>query len=234
MRVLVVEDDAEVAETVLNAFSTRWPESEAITASTGHGALKAVLHGSPDIVVLDVNLPDADGFLVLKGIRAISRVPVILLADRALEADKVRGLQIGADDYVTKPFSSVELVARASAVLRRSPSRDRHSRGSRLARAGRIRLDLDAAQVFVGDREVKLSPIEFGILSLLVRNAQKVVPRDTIIEAVWGADPVSAKSRLVKLHVQHLRDKLGECGVNRGFIVSVRGVGYKAVDEAAR
>ena len=227
MKVLVVEDDPEVSETVQLAFSIHWPGSQVVGTDTGHGALEAVLRGSIDIVVLDVILPDTDGFSVLRGIRAISHVPVIMLTVRASEADKVRGLEIGADDYVAKPFSPFELLARASAVLRRSPSRDHVGRDSRTMRAGRIRLELDEARVFVGDRRVNLTPIEFGILSLLVRNANKLVTRDAIIEAVWGMDPVSAKSYLVKLHVQHLRDKLGEHGVDRGFIVSVRGLGYK-------
>ena len=227
VKVLVVDDDPEVAETVQMAFSLRWPESVVVRIGTGHSALQAVLHSSLDIVVLDVILPDTDGFAVLRGIRAMSRVPVIMLTVRASEADKVRGLELGADDYVAKPFSPFELVARAAAVLRRSPSRDRVGPPGRRVWAGHLKLELDEAQVFVGEREVHLTPIEFGILSLLVRNANKLVTRDAIIEAVWGMDPVSVKSYLVKPHVQHLRDKLGEHGVDRDFIVSVRGLGYK-------
>ena len=226
----MVEHDPEVAETVHTAFSVRWPESEVVRTGTGHGALEAVLRGSLDIVVLDVNLPDTDGFSVLRGIRTMSRMPLIVLTSRASADDKVRGLELGADDYMAKPFSPEELVARAAAVLRRSPSRADLGRDSRTVRAGRIRLELDEAQVFVGDRQVNLTPIEFGILSLLVRNANRVVTRDAIIEAVWGQDPVSAKTYLVKLHVNHLRDKLDELGVDRGFLVSVRGLGYKVAE----
>ena len=234
MKVLVVEDDLEVAETVQMAFSIRWPESEVVRAGTGQGALQAMRCGSFDIAILDMIVADTDGFSVLRGIRAMSRVPVIMLTVRDSEADNVRGLELGADDCVAKPFSPSELVARAAAVLRRSSSGVHAGPAGRSVRAGRIRLELDDARVFVGDREVHLTPVEFGILSLLVRNANKVVTRDAIIEAVWGVAPVSAKSYLVKLHVQHLRDKLGEHGVDRGFVVTVRGVGYKVVEWTKR
>ena len=230
MKVLVVEDDPDVADTVRMAFSKRWPASEVVRTGTGHGALEAVLRGSVDIVVLEAVLPDTDGFSVLRGIRSMSRVPVILPTVRDSEADKVRGLELGADDYVTKPFSPFELVARAAAVLRRSRHGSHGGPAGHRARAGPIRLELDEARAFVDDREIHLTPIEFGILSLLVRNANKVVARDAIIEAVWRVDPASTKSHIVKLHVQHLRDKLGEHGIDRGFVVTVRGLGYKVLE----
>lgn len=230
MKVLVVEDDPDVAEFVQLAFSTRWPESDVTRTGTGRGALEAVSRGSVDLVVLDVILPDTDGFSVLRGIRAMSRVPVIMLTVCGSEDHKVRGLELDADDYLAKPFSPFELLARASAVLRRSLSRVPAGRGRRTVRAGRITLALDEAQAFVDDRQVNLSPIELGILSLLVQNANKVVARHAIVEAVWGPDPLLAKSSLVKLHVQHLRDKLAEHGIDRGFIVNVRGLGYRVAE----
>ena len=157
MKVLVVEDDLEVAETVQMAFSIRWPESEVVRAGTGQGALQAMRCGSFDIAILDMIVADTDGFSVLRGIRAMSRVPVIMLTVRDSEADNVRGLELGADDCVAKPFSPSELVARAAAVLRRSSSGVHAGPAGRSVRAGRIRLELDDARVFVGDREVHRS-----------------------------------------------------------------------------
>ena len=228
MRVLAVEDDPEVGETINMAFSMRWPECEVRVQDTGRGAVDAVSHDSFDLVVLDVNLPDLDGFTVLESIRKISRVPVIMLTVRASEADKVRGLEMGADDYIGKPFSPFELLARASAVLRRTGVGDT-AHESRTLEAGPIRLDPDAAEVFLGEERINLTPTEFKILSLLVENAGKVVTRDSLIETVWGLEPASADSYLVKLHIQHLRRKLGDSGVDPKLIITVRGFGYKVL-----
>jgi len=199
MKVLVVEDDPEVGETINMAFSMRWPDSDVSLEETGNGAINAASNETFDLVVLDVNLPDRDGFAVLEGIRAVSRVPVIMLTVRASEADKVRGLEMGADDYVAKPFSPFELLARASAVLRRTGNSD-NAPQSRVMQAGQIKVDPDSAEVFVNNERVKLTPTEFKILSMLVQNANKVVTRDALIESVWGMDPSSADSYLVKLH----------------------------------
>ena len=226
MKVLVVEDDPEVGETISMAFSMRWPDSEISLMDTGSGAIDAVSKDTYDLVVLDVNLPDRDGFAVLEGIRSVSRVPVIMLTVRASDEDKVRGLEMGADDYVAKPFSPFELLARAAAVLRRAGSSD-NAPHSRIMHAGQIKVDPDSAEVFVNNERVKLTPTEFKILSILVQNANKVVTRDALIESVWGMDPSSADSYLVKLHIQHLRKKLGDTGIDPKYIITVRGFGYK-------
>ena len=225
MRVLAVEDDPEVGETITMAFSMRWPDCQVQIEDTGNGAVDSVAREAFDLVVLDVNLPDVDGFSVLERIRKSSRVPVIMLTVRASEADKVRGLEMGADDYLGKPFSPFELLARASAVLRRTGDGDGHQ--SRKLQAGSIMLDPDAAEVFVDGDQVNLTPTEFKILSLLVQNAGKVVSRESLIETVWGLEPASADSYLVKLHIQHLRRKLGDSGADPRLIITVRGFGYK-------
>ena len=183
MKVLVVEDDPEVGGTISMAFTMRWPESDISLRQTGNEAIDAASKYTYDLVVLDVNLPDRDGFEVLEGIRSVSRVPVIMLTVRASEADKVRGLEMGADDYVAKPFSPFELLARAAAVLRRTGSSD-NAPQSRIMRAGQIKVDPDTAEVFVNNESVKLTPTEFKILSMLLQNANKVVTRDAIIESV--------------------------------------------------
>jgi len=144
MKVLVVEDDPEVGETINMAFTMRWPDADVSLRDTGNGAIEAAAKENYDLVVLDVNLPDRDGFAVLEGIRSVSRVPVIMLTVRASEADKVRGLEMGADDYVAKPFSPFELLARASAVLRRTRNSDSAPQ-SRIMQAGPIKVDPDSA-----------------------------------------------------------------------------------------
>lgn len=226
MNILLVEDDPEVGETVSMAFSMRWPDTTVHRCETGKAALASVAKGGFDLAILDVNLPDMDGFTILEHIRKGSALPVIMLTVRASDRDKVRGLEMGADDYLGKPFSPFELLARAAAVLRRATNAAPVVE-SNVLKAGAIRLNQDTAEVFVNEDAVKLSPTEFKMLELLVQNAGKVVTRDTLIKNIWGMDPAAADAYLVKLHIQHLRKKLGDNGVQPKFIITVRGFGYK-------
>ncbi|MBI2916536.1 MAG: response regulator transcription factor [Chloroflexi bacterium] len=226
MKVLIIEDDREVAETVQMAFSVRWPESEVLVRDTGQGGVDVASTQPLDLTILDVNLPDQDGFAVLQAIRKFSQVPIIMLTVRASESDKVRGLQVGADDYLGKPFSPFELLARASAVLRRSRPGTVED-GHAVLKAGSITLNPDTIDVFVEQRPVKLSPTEFKILALLVSNAGKMVKRETIAREIWGTETPVGAPYLLKLHIQHLRQKLGDTGAESKFIVTVRGFGYK-------
>lgn len=226
MKVLIIEDDREVAETVQMAFSVRWPESEVLVRDTGQAGVDAVASQPIDLAILDVNLPDQDGFTVLQSIRKFSQVPIIMLTVRASESDKVRGFQVGADDYLGKPFSPFELLARASAVLRRSrPGPVENGQG--VLKAGPITVNTDTIDVFVDQRPVKLSPTEFRILALLVASAGKMVKRETIAREIWGMETPIGAPYLLKLHIQHLRQKLGDTGAESKFIVTVRGFGYK-------
>ncbi len=234
MKVLIVEDDPDVAETVEVAFSLRWPDCATIIHGTGKGALEAVRQNEFDLAILDLNLPDMDGFSILENIRKLSQVPVIMLTVRGSEADRVRGLEKGADDYIQKPFSPLELQARASAVIRRAASREpkKTEPVSNKLQAGPISINPETAEVMVDGGHVKLSPTEFKILTLLVENAGKIVPRDTLIQSVWGMEPSRADAYLVKLHMQHLRRKLGDSGAKSRLIVTVRGFGYRIPFEA--
>ncbi len=227
MKVLIIEDDPEVAETVQMAFSVRWPDSQVLVKDTGHGGIDAVAAGNADLVVLDVNLPDQDGFSVLQTIRKSSQVPVIMLTVHASESDKVKGLQLGADDYLAKPFSPFELLARASAVLRRSRATNPAEPDHAVLKAGAITLNPETIDVAVDQRPIKLSPTEFKILALLVGNAGKMVKRETIAREIWGTETPVGAPYLLKLHIQHLRQKLGDTGAESKFIVTVRGFGYK-------
>ncbi len=226
MKVLVIEDDPEVGETISMVFSMRWPDAQVTVKETGKEGIAANRCDTFDLAVLDVNLPDIDGFEVLRKIRETSAIPVIMLTVRATETDRVRGLEMGADDYLAKPFSPFELLARASAVLRRVGARARTSE-PRILQAGQIRIDAGAAEVYVDDRPVNLTPTEFKILAMLVENADKVVTRDALIDEVWDMNASSADAYLVKLHIQHLRKKLGDSGVDPKVIITVRGFGYK-------
>lgn len=229
MKLLIVEDDQEVGETVAMAFSLRWPECDIRVQDTGGGALKALASESFDLVVLDVTLPDQDGFTVLESIRKGSRVPVIMLTVRASEAEKVRGLTMGADDYVAKPFSPFELVARASAVFRRAGGDGEGVPAAEdpVLRAGPLRINPETAEVFVRDKLVRLSPTEFKVLTLLVQNAGRLVTRDALLENIWGLQSGKDSGHLVKLQIQHLRRKLGDSGVHPKLIITAPGFGYK-------
>jgi DNA-binding response OmpR family regulator len=225
MKILAVEDDQEVAETVAMAFSMRWPEARIESRDTCKSALEALAKVSFDLVILDVNLPDGDGFSLLETIRKTSRMPVIMLTVRSSEADRVRGLEMGADDYVVKPFSAFELLARASAVLRRGS--DSTAGPPCLLQAGSIKLNPQTAEAFVQERPVRLTPTEFKILMLLAQNAGKVVTHRSLIQEIWGIPPSAAEAYLVKLHIRHLRRKLGDQWSQPKIILNVRGFGYK-------
>lgn len=226
MKLLIVEDDPEVRETVSMAFALRWPGCTIEAAETGGSAVQAISKEGCDLVILDVNLPDRDGFSVLEAIRKVSQVPVIMLTVRGAEADKVRGLEKGADDYIAKPFSPFELIARASAVLRRSTTGAKEA-GTGVLRAGTITMNPNTAEVTVEGRPVRLSPTEFKLLKLLLENAGKVVSRDVLIKELYGAGAELADPYLIKLHLQHLRRKLGDTGADPKLIITVRGFGYK-------
>jgi two-component system, OmpR family, response regulator len=221
--VLIVEDEQSIADLVRlylerEGFRVEW-------RSDGRSGLEAVGAARPRLVVLDLMLPAMDGFEVLKALRGGGgRLPVIVVTARDEEADRVLGLELGADDYVTKPFSPRELVARVKAVLRRSEAEP--DGGPRPAmHLGDLTVDPGRHEVTFEGRQVQLTAREFELLAYLVRNRGLVLSRDQILERVWGyAFP--ADTRTVDVHIRQLRAKLGE----RAPIVTVRGVGYKADD----
>lgn len=217
--VLLVEDEASIAEVVemyleRAGFHVRW-------LTEGKGAPEQLADPSVELVLLDLMLPDADGVDVFREIKARRDVPVIMLTARDAETDRVLGLELGADDYVTKPFSPRELVARVRTVLRRV-ERDREPAGGQL-RAGRLGVDPDSREVTVDGDSVELTRKEFDLLEHLVRRPGRVLTRAQLLEAVWGY-PGDVDSRTVDVHVAQLRRKLGsDCPIR-----TVRGVGYKA------
>ncbi len=222
VKILVIDDE----QSILNLISAYLkPEGyEVFTASDGTVGLQAARAYKPDIVVLDIMLPGMDGITLLNQLRRESDVYVILLSARTEEMDKVVGLSVGADDYVTKPFSPRELVARIKAALRRKggdalPSGEVYS-------FKHVRLDSGSRRVWVDEQEVELTAIEFDLLKGMAENRGRVMTRETLLEKIWG-HAYFGDTRVVDVHVGHIRQKLG----NEEWIATVRGVGYRFDDE---
>jgi two-component system OmpR family response regulator len=219
-RLLVVDDEPNIVE--LLATSLRFAGFEVVTAMTGADAVAAVERHRPDLVVLDIMLPDIDGFVVLRRLReGRDHLPVVFLTARDANEDKVAGLTLGGDDYVTKPFSLEEVVARIRAVLRRTRATT-GDRSPRLAVAD-LELDEDSHQVWRGDREVQLSPTEFNLLRYLMVNAGRVLSKAQILDHVWSYD-FDGEANIVESYVSYLRRKLDDGA--EPLIHTVRGVGY--------
>ena len=226
MRILAVDDEPEVVDVVRLCFNLRWPEAEVLSAGTGQEALTAIEEQAPDLVLLDIMLPDMDGFEVCEEARRFSDVPIIMLTARDAEVERVRGLEMGADDYITKPFSHLELLARSRAVLRRYQNQP--PAVGETYEAGNFQMDYGTRRVTVGDKQVRLTPIEYGLLYHLTRNAGRVLPHRTLLAKVWGREYTSELDYL-KVYIRRLRHKLGEEVDANIAIESERGVGYRLV-----
>jgi two-component system KDP operon response regulator KdpE len=198
---------------------------DVISAGTGKEALDLVEHESPDLVLLDVGLPDIDGFKVLEEIRFFSDVPVVMLTARDDTIDKVRGLELGADDYVTKPFNHLELLARIKAVLRRLDMPPPKSRAPSF-RSGDMEMDFASQEVRVKGDHVKLTPTEYKLLYHLVRNAGHTLTHGTLLAKVWGREYRDEVDYL-RVYVRRLRDKLGDDPEKPRYIRTERGLGYR-------
>ena len=226
MRILAVDDEPEVVDVVRLCFNLRWPDAEVIAAGTGQEALTAIEEQAPDLVLLDILLPDLDGFKVCEEVRRFSDVPIIMLTARDAEVERVRGLEMGADDYITKPFSHLELLARSRAVLRRYQNQP--PAVGETYEAGNFQMDYGTRRVTVGGKQVRLTPIEYGLLYHLTRNAGRVMPHRTLLAKVWGREYTSELDYL-KVYIRRLRHKLGEEVDANIAIESERGVGYRLV-----
>jgi len=220
MKVLVIEDDKEIVDAISLAFQIRWPEAKVISTRLGQKGVELVESESPDIVILDLGLPDITGFDVLRQIRQFSSVPTIILTVRAEEADVVKGLEWGADDYITKPFRQLELLARVKSMIRRHTPAEEN-----LIVFGQLRLDPETAQLQMGDKEIALTVTEKNILAHLMKNAGRVVTHSNLAEAVWGDDYPGATDSL-KVHIRRLREKIEEDPGKPRIILTKTGIGY--------
>jgi DNA-binding response OmpR family regulator len=221
MKVLLVEDDADLLD--LLTYALRREGYTVLTAMDGQQALKRWEDDAPDVVLLDANLPKIDGFEVCRRIRHDGTTPIIMLTARDEEEDILRGFQLGADDYVNKPFSARQLAARMKAVLRRSQS-DPYRQPVREVKVGDVLLDLQSYSVTSGDRQIQLTPLEFRILYLLGVNEGRVIPYSRLVEYAWGYE--GGDSSLLKTHICHIRQKLNLSAGKNGGIRAVPGVGY--------
>jgi DNA-binding response OmpR family regulator len=225
-RLLVIEDDRAIRRGLADALA--FAGYDVTEASDGAAGLALALETAVDLVLLDVMMPRMDGFAVLRELRAARpTLPVIMVTARGAEDDRVRGLTDGADDYVTKPFSAVELLARVSAVLRRSPGRP--CGVERLTAGGRI-IDLARREVRRDDEVRTLSEREAGILRYLAAYPGRAVDRDELLQRVWGLDPRGITTRTVDMNVARLRDKLAFDASDAAVIETVRGKGYMLAD----
>jgi two-component system KDP operon response regulator KdpE len=225
MRLLLVDDDPDVVESVRLGLQMQWRDLEVVSAGTGEEALIVVERARPDLVLLDVGLPDMDGYAVLTEIRRFSETPVIMLTARDEPIDRVRGLELGADDYVAKPFNHLELFARIKAVLRRM---DANAPIDRVApfRHGELEIDFAAHEARLRGERVELTPTEFRLLAVLARNAGWVVPHERLLAQVWGRE-YADEGDYLRAYVRRLRAKLGDDARHPRFIRTERGLGYR-------
>jgi DNA-binding response OmpR family regulator len=225
-RILVVDDEPRMIHFI--RLNLEHDGFDVVEAESGVQALEQLRDQLPDLVLLDVMMPEMDGFETLQLIREISTVPVIMLTAKGEEEDRVRGLELGADDYITKPFSPRELASRVKAVLRRTemPSTPAHEV---LEVDDRLKLDFDRREVWVDGELVKLRPTEYRLLYHLVQNAGWVVPHEQLLAKVWGYE-YRDETHYLRLYINYLRKKLEKDPSDPQYILTERGVGYRFVD----
>jgi two-component system, OmpR family, alkaline phosphatase synthesis response regulator PhoP len=222
-RLLVVDDEPNLRHSL--SYALRQEGYEVATAEDGERALDLFREGKPDLVVLDVMLPKLDGLAVCRAIRRESEVPVIMLTARATELDTIVGLEVGADDYLAKPFSTRELIARIRAALRRAAA-PRDTVSGQSVDANGLQIDVGRHQVTVDGRSVELKPREFDLLRFLASHPGQVFARAQLLASVWGLD-YSGDSRTVDTHVKMLRERLGDQPGDPRWIETIIGVGYR-------
>jgi len=220
-KVMIVEDEPSLAETV--AYNLKEEGYKVCMAADGLAALEMLKRESPDLVLLDVMLPGVDGLEVCRLIRRESDIPILMLTAKSREIDKVVGLEVGADDYITKPFGMMELIARVRAALRRSR---RESQTPEVFSAHEIELDTARRVVKVSGNQVELRPKEFELLHILMANRGRVMERSTLLDRIWGEDEY-IDAGTVDVHIRRLREKVEDDASKPNRVLTVRGVGYK-------
>ena len=222
-RILLVDDEQSI-QTLLS-YPLRKDGYHVTSALDGHEAIRRFEEGRFDLVILDVMLPRMGGVEVCRQLRSRSQVPIIMLTAKGSETDKVAGLEVGADDYITKPFSMREFRSRVKAALRRSRMGGETSEGGSIE-TGELTIDFDRRMVTLGDEEIRVTYVEFEILGALARSPGRVLTRETLLEHVWG-DSDYRDPRTVDVHIRHLREKLEKDPKEPEYLFTVRGVGYR-------
>ncbi|RLC94244.1 MAG: DNA-binding response regulator [Chloroflexi bacterium] len=225
MKILAIEDDPDILEVMSLSFRTGWPQAIFVSTDKGTKGIEMVETESPDIVLLDLLLPDMNGFDVLSEIRTFSNVPVIIVSVKVEEMERVRGLEMGADDYICKPFSYMELLARVRAVLRRGGTEEDASLPIVFDNGGLV-INFRSQEVRLHDMEINLTPIEYRLLCQLAINSGKTVSHQTLIEKVWGQEYLNTPG-VLKVHIHRLRRKLGDNPEHPTMITTVPRRGYR-------
>lgn len=225
VRILVTDDEPDVVGLIALAFQFNRPDYVLTEAYNGKEALQRLSEQTYNLIILDVSMPEMDGFEVTRRLRETSDVPVILLTAKGMEQDKVRGLELGADDYITKPFGHKELIARVDAVLRRAARPLETPTAVDILRHKDIEVDLTQHQVTMRGEVVKLTPTEYRLLYHLINNRGRIMPQETLLVKVWGAD-YREESHYLKVYVRRLREKLEVDPARPEYLITVRGVGY--------
>ena len=225
MKILLVEDSLEVVESIRLGLTLQWREVEVIDTGTGDAALDLVERETPDLVLLDIGLPGMDGYEVLREIRAFSDVPVIMLTAQDSIVSKVKGLELGADDYITKPFDHLELLARIKAVLRRLDMSAPTNRAPSF-RSGDLEIDFATQEAHLSGARLDLTPTEYKLLYNLVRNAGQTLTHGTLLSRVWGREYVN-EADYIRVYIRRLRTKLGDDPERPRYIQTERGLGYR-------
>jgi DNA-binding response OmpR family regulator len=222
MKVAIIEDDKGIIDAIGVGFEFRWPEVKVVSAQTGRKGLELVKRELPDIVILDINLPDTPGFNVLREIRRFSAVPVIILTVRSDDADVLKGLESGADDYIIKPFNYLTLLARVKAVLRRTESSTLKDNRDTVI-SPRLKIDVVNQKVTLDNQPVKLTPMEYRLLILLVKNKGQVVSQQRIAKEIWESS-YKEQADNIRIQIRRLRRQLGDSPPR--MILNQRGSGY--------
>lgn len=222
MKALIIEDDQSIIDAVHMAFEFRWPDAILISAKTGRRGIDLAVAELPDIVILDLNLPDINGFEVLKEIRTVSTLPVIILTVRSEDEDMMKGLELGADDYIIKPFNYLTLLARVKAVLRRTKMLPFKGSFNNPV-SSRISIDFVNQKVKVDNRPVKLTPMEYKMLVILIKNKNRLVSYKKLMSEIWNRS-FKRDTRNIRLGIRRLREKLKD--VPPQMILNKRGSGY--------
>jgi two-component system KDP operon response regulator KdpE len=225
MKILIVEDSALVVESVTLAFQLQWADVELVSTAEGKKAIDLVESERPDLVLLDVGLPDIDGYKVLEATREFSDIPVIMLTARDETMDKVKGLELGADDYVTKPFDYLELLARIRSVLRRLDMPTPRSRLPSM-KSGDLEVDFQVQEARLAGQRLDLTPTEYKLLYHLVRNAGRILTHETLLSRVWGRE-YSNELDYLRVYIRRLREKLKDDPAHPTYIRTERGTGYR-------
>lgn len=221
--ILVVDDEPRMVEFI--TMNLELEGFHVVGAANGHEALEKAARDMPDLVILDIMMPYMDGFETLERLRETSQVPVIFLTAKGEEADRIKGLDLGADDYIAKPFSTKELISRIRAVLRRTEPAVGAS-GSQIVVDEELRIDFNMRKVITRGKEIRLRPTEYRLLYQLVTNAGKLLTHETLLSRVWGAE-YRDEDQYVRLYITYLRQKIEKDPKNPRYILSERGLGYR-------